>query len=384
MATRAFFVALMIFAYLNLIAIPSYYAQPFLFSRPFLNPIFSGYRGFYDDANKQQPPLVKPQPKVGNKKLKKSLNNTQELVEGFYRNICPNAEQIVANQVAEIVKINPGAIAALIRLQFHDCFVGGCDASILLDSVASGDKVEKLSLTNGQLLKGPNLIDDIKSKLEEECPGVVSCADTLAFAAAESMTLGGLPPQPKLGGRKDGLSSLATNAEDNLPFPNWSVDQMLKLFKKKGFNAEDMVVLNGAHSVGSAHCNIFSNRLYNYLNTGRSDPSLGLGVVDELKMVCKAPETMEARNNPTVNFDETPTVLDNLLFKNMVEKKRMLLATDQAMADDRRTAMFVRRMAEDPNLFPMKFGEVMSRMSSLGVLTGKQGEVRTTCRSIVL
>ncbi|KAF7815785.1 peroxidase 28-like [Senna tora] len=370
---RICFVAMMIFAYLNLIAIPSYYAQPFLFPRPFLNPIFSGYRGLYDDANKQ-PPLVKLQPKVGNKKLKKNLNNTQELVEGFYRNTCPNAEHIVANQVAEIVKTNPGAIAALIRLQFHDCFVGGCDASILLDSVASGDKVEKLSLTNGQLLKGADLIDDIKSKLEEECPGVVSCADTLAFAAAESMTLGGLPPQPKLGGRRDGLSSLATNSEDNLPFPNWSVDQMLKLFQKKGFNAEDMVVLNGAHSVGSAHCDIFSNRLYNFRNTGRSDPALGLGIVDELKKICKAPGTVEARDNPIVNFDETPTVLDNLLFKDMVEKKRVLLATDQAMANDKRTAIFVKSLAEDPNLFPMKFGEVMSRMSSLGVLTGKQGE----------
>ncbi|KAF7833408.1 peroxidase 28-like [Senna tora] len=282
------------------------------------------------------------------------------------------------------MKTNPGAIAALIRLQFHDCFVGGCDASILLDSVASGDRVEKMSLANGQLLKGADLIDDIKSKLEEECPGIVSCADTLAFAAAESMTLGGLPPQPKLGGRRDGLSSLATNVEGNLPFPNRSMDEMLELFKKKGFNAEDMVVLNGAHSVGSAHCNVFSNRLFDFRNTGASDPTLGLGVVDELKKICRDPRTVEARENLSVSFDETPTVLDNLLFKNIVEKKRALLATDQAMADDKRTAMFVRRLAEDPNLFPMKFGEVMSRMSSLGVLTGNQGEVRTTCRSTIL
>ncbi|KAF7833406.1 peroxidase 28-like [Senna tora] len=376
---RTSFIAMMIFAYLNLITIPSYYAQPCLFPRPFLNPIFSGYRVFYDDANHHQ-----PQPKIGNKNQKKNPKNTQKLVEGFYKNTCPNAEQIVANQVAEIVKTNPGAIAALIRLQFHDCFVGGCDASILLDSVASGDRVEKMSLANGQLLKGADLIDDIKSKLEEECPGIVSCADTLAFAAAESMTLGGLPPQPKLGGRKDGLSSLATNVEGNLPFPNWSMDQMLDLFKKKGFNAEDMVVLNGAHSVGSAHCNVFSNRLFDFRNTGASDPTLGLGVVDELKKICRDPRTVEARENPSVSFDETPTVLDNLLFKNIVEKKRALLATDQAMADDKRTAMFVRRLAEDPNLFPMKFGEVMSRMSSLGVLTGNQGEVRTTCRSTIL
>ncbi|KAF7823523.1 peroxidase 28-like [Senna tora] len=82
-------------------------------------------------------------------------------------------------------------------------------------------------------------------------------------------------------------------------------------------------------------------------------------------------ECFHKLDNSIVSFDETPTVLDNLLFKDMVEKKRVLLATDQAMANYKRTAMFVKRLEEDPNLFSMKFGEVMSRMSSLGVLIGK-------------
>ncbi|KAF7815775.1 peroxidase 28-like [Senna tora] len=420
---RACFVNVMImFSYLNLITnIPSYYAdeQNYLFSHSLFNPGFPRFGSFqdYDDQNQHRPfiqshPIKEDHddhhhrhhhdhdhdhddhhhhhdhddadeqlhPLEENEKQEKNPKNTL-LVEGFYRRTCPNAEQIVANQVAEIVKTNPTAIAALIRLHFHDCFVGGCDASILLDTLEFEEKVEKLSPTNGQLLKGADLIDDIKAKLEEECPGIVSCADTIAFAAIESMTLGGLPPQPKLGGRRDSLSSRAAEAEDNLPFPNWSMDQMLNLFKKKGFNAEDMVALNGAHSVGSAHCNIFNERLYNYSNTGRPDPTLDLVAVDELKKICKPPGSTNVRDNPTVNFDETPTVIDNLLYKNLVEKRKALLETDQAMANDKRTALFVKRMAEDPNLFPVKFGEVMSRMGSLGVLTGKQGEVRTTCRS---
>ncbi|KAF7802638.1 peroxidase 28-like [Senna tora] len=148
---------------------------------------------------------------------------------------------------------------------------------------------EKLSPTNGQLLKDVDLIDDIKAKLEEQCPSIVSFVDTIAFAAAESMVLRGLLPQPKLSDRRDSLSSRAAEAEDNLPLPNWSMDQMLNLFKKKGFNAEDMVALNGPHSVGSAHCTIFSERFYNYSNTGRPDPSLDPVAVDELKKICKAP-----------------------------------------------------------------------------------------------
>ncbi|KAF7815777.1 peroxidase 28-like [Senna tora] len=159
-------------------------------------------------------------------------------------------------------------------------------------------------------------------------------------------------PQPKLnnklGGRRDNFSSRVAKAEDNLPFPNWSMDQMLNLFQKKGFNAEDMVALNGTHSVGSAHCNIFSERLYNYSNTGRPDPSLDPVAVDELKKI--------------------------------LEKRKALLETDQAMANDKRTASFVKRMAEDPNLFPIKFGKVNNRMGSLGVQTGKQGEVHDTDR----
>lgn len=257
----------------------------------------------------------------------------------------------------------------------------GCDASILLDSVPSGDNVEKSSLINGQSLKGADLIDDIKAKLEQECPGVVSCADTLAFAAAESTAIGGLPRHPKLGGRRDALTSLASKAEDNLPLPTWTMDQMLQLFNTKGFNEEDLVVLLGAHSVGATHCNFIGDRIYNYQRSGKPDPALTQSVVDELKQTCKAPGTPEAMRNPSVDFDETPQVLDNLFFKNLVEKNKALLATDQLLITDDRTASIVERMASDPDLFAQKFAEAMIRLTSLDVITGEDGEVRNTCRS---
>ncbi|XP_054817792.1 peroxidase 5-like [Prosopis cineraria] len=305
-----------------------------------------------------------------------------KLQEDFYGQSCPKAEQIVADQVAQVAKTNPDAIAALIRLQFHDCFVGGCDASILLDEMPTGDAVEKSSMFNGELLKGADIIDDIKAKLEQECPGIVSCADILAFAASESLVLGGLPAhQPKLGGRRDGLVSIASNAESNLPLPTWSMDQMLQLFNRKGFNEEDFVVLLGAHSIGAAHCSVFSDRLYNYEQSGKSDPALTQEVIKELKQKCKIPGTPEARENPRVNFDETPTIVDNIFFRNLVERKKALLASDQLLIVDNRTALIVEKMARDPNLFPRKFVVAMMRLASLGVLTMNEGEVRTTCRA---
>ena len=63
----------------------------------------------------------------------------------------------------------------------------GCDASVLLDAIDGIDS-EKEAPPN-ETLKGFDLIDIIKSDLEEACPGVVSCADVLVLAARESVAL---------------------------------------------------------------------------------------------------------------------------------------------------------------------------------------------------
>ncbi|KAE9613359.1 putative peroxidase [Lupinus albus] len=303
------------------------------------------------------------------------------LKEGFYKKSCPKAEKIVADMLVETFKTNPNAVSNVVRLLFHDCFVGGCDASLLLDFNPSGDPVEKSSGFNGLLLKGSDLIDDIKAKLEQECPETVSCADTIAFATNEALILGGLPRQRPLGGRRDALLSLASMVEDNnLPAPNWSLEKMIETFKKKGFNEEEMVILLGAHSIGSAHCDFFMDRAFNYKETNNPDPNLTPEVVDEIKKVCVDAYTPKFRN-PPMNFDETPIVLDNLFFKNIVEKNKTLLVTDSYLLNDPRTAPTVQNMAADPNLFHKRFVEAMNKLNTLNVLTGNDGEVRKICRS---
>jgi peroxidase len=69
------------------------------------------------------------------------------------------------------------------------CWFQGCDGSLLLDDDLPAIETEKTVPANDNSARGFEVVDDIKSALEEACPGIVSCADILALAAEMSVEL---------------------------------------------------------------------------------------------------------------------------------------------------------------------------------------------------
>lgn len=54
---------------------------------------------------------------------------------------------------------------------------------------SSSIQSEKNAAPNVNSTRGFNVVDNIKTALENACPGVVSCADILALAAESSVSL---------------------------------------------------------------------------------------------------------------------------------------------------------------------------------------------------
>jgi len=111
----------------------------------------------------------------------------QVVVMGAYNETCPQAEDVVFKEMTAIVAEKPHLAGAVLRLFSLDCFVDGCEGSILLDSTAGNTAEKDAPLNRG--VRGYEVVDAIKAKLDAACPGVVSCADALALAARDSIRL---------------------------------------------------------------------------------------------------------------------------------------------------------------------------------------------------
>ncbi|KAF7845240.1 cationic peroxidase 1-like [Senna tora] len=245
--------------------------------------------------------------------------------------------------------------ASLLRLHFHDCFVQGCDGSVLLDDTENFTG-KKSALPNLNSLRGFDVIDDIKSQIEAVCPAVVSCADILIVAARDFVVALGGPSWIVKLGRRDSTTASLSAANSDLPSPFQDLTALITAFSNKGFTPQEMVALSGSHTIGEARCGTFRTRIYNETNIDSSFAS-----------------TLEA-NCPFTGGDNTlspldftsPIKFDNAYFKNLLSQKALLHS--------------------DQHLFNggLGFADAMLKMSNLTPLTtpSSDAQIRLNCRKL--
>ncbi|KAB1228203.1 Peroxidase 47 [Morella rubra] len=217
-------------------------------------------------------------------------------------------------------------------------------------------------------LRGYEVIDEAKEAVENQCPGVVSCADILAMAARDAVFWAGGPVYDIPKGRKDGKRS---KIEDtiNLPPPFFNSSQLIKMFGQHGFSVQEMVALSGAHTLGAARCSSFKGRLNSV------DPTLDTGFANTLAKTCSAGDNAEQP------FDATRTTFDNLYY-NALLRKAGVLSSDQTLYATPKTRSIVNGYALNEAMFFFDFQRAMLKMSTLDVKEGSNGEVREDCHKI--
>lgn len=264
----------------------------------------------------------------------------------------------------------PRSVASVMRLQFHDCFVNGCDGSVLLDDTPTM-LGEKLALSNINSLRSFEVVDEVKEALEKACPGVVSCADIVAAAARDAVVALGGPSWSVGLGRRDSTTASKDTATNDIPSPLMDLSDLISAFSNKGFTTKEMVVLSGAHTTGQARCQLFRGRIYN-------ETIIDSNFATSVKSNC--PSTGGDSN--LTSLDVTTNVLfDNAYFKNLVNKKG-LLHSDQQLFSGGSTDSQVTAYSTSPSTFYTDFASAMVKMGNLSPLTGNNGQIRTNCRKV--
>ncbi|WVZ60407.1 hypothetical protein U9M48_010434 [Paspalum notatum var. saurae] len=242
----------------------------------------------------------------------------------------------------------------------------GCDGSLLLDETPTMRSEKAAGPNNGSALGFP-VVDDIKAALENACLSVVSCFDILALAAEISVELAGGPYWRVMLGRRDGMAANFDGAQ-NLPNPKETLRASLSRSSPTSASTTPI----------SSRCKVHtrSDRIYNFSNTERPDPTLDQAYLAALRERC--PAVASDSSDRLNDLDPTtPDTFDNRYYAD-IQANRGLLRSDQAML----SAPIVRRFADSQADFFHSFATAMIKMGNIAPLTGGIGEVRRNCRVV--
>ena len=304
----------------------------------------------------------------------------------------------------------------------------------MLLNTTSGEQPEKAATPN-LTLRGFDFIDRVKRLVEAECPGIVSCADILTLVARDSIVATVCNSKTKQKnlcsntihysrnknkfsfqcwqggpfwrvptGRRDGLISRSSEALSNVPSPMINFTTLQTLFANQGLDLKDLVLLSGtshltfslrdaflqrwimdhliklifpgAHTIGIAHCQSFSNRLYNFTGTGDEDPALD----SEYAANLKARKCRSISDNTTiVEMDPGSRKTFDLSYYKLLLKRRGLFQSDAALTTNSNTLSMIRQILQGSIDFRSEFSKSMEKMGRIRVKTGSNGEIRRQC-----
>ncbi|KAM0864576.1 hypothetical protein ACQ4PT_043830 [Festuca glaucescens] len=241
-----------------------------------------------------------------------------QLSSTFYDTSCPDALSTIRRVVTAAVRSEPRMGASLVRLHFHDCFVDGCDGSVLLADTGSFVG-EQGAAPNAGSIRGMNVIDNAKTQVEAVCKQTVSCADILAVAARDSVFAAPT---------RSGSRSARTSGTGSTTIPT-STRPSRRRLRQTARNRP----------------------------TGSGDSSL-------------AP------------LDKTsPNAFDNANYSNLLSQKG-LLHSDQVLFNGGSTDNTVRSFASNPSAFGSAFATAMVKMGNIAPKTGTQGQIRLSCSKV--
>lgn len=133
--------------------------------------------------------------------------------------------------------------------------------------------------------------------------------------------------------------------------------------------------------MGRTHCRYIEDRLYNFNNSGKPDPSMNIESATQLRKLCPR-RLKKGQSDPLVFLN--PQSGFNYKFTQSFYKRvishQSILGVDQQLLFGNDTLQITTEFAADFEDLRRSFALSMSRMGNINVLTGNAGEIRQNCR----
>ncbi|XP_037450784.1 peroxidase 3-like [Triticum dicoccoides] len=136
--------------------------------------------------------------------------------------------------------------------------------------------------------------------------------------------------------------------------------------------------MEGAHTIGIAHCSSFADRLYSY-------PSACNGTGTELPLDASYATNLRQQkyrmgDSAAVQIDPGSFLTSGLDYYHTVLKHRALFRSDVALVTDGAAQADIGGVVSSPpEVFFQVFAWSMARLGAVQVKTGSQGEIRKHC-----